>query len=119
MLDFETFFNTWADVAVIFTLSFYTLFTFIYGRFYQWKKRRAGRGVFFTMLTILFVALISFLAIWISEDYWLRPMWRALAWSFAAWAGAYLLYALLRNWNSGEKIEIEPRTGTIPLKETS
>lgn len=110
--DLSTLFSWWADIAIFVAVVAYLAFV-VYGVLYQWRRRRAGRAVFFAFASLLLVSAISFLAVWVGTDYWLRPLWRAVAWSVAAFAAIYLIYALLRNWNKRERIEIEPRTGEI------
>jgi hypothetical protein len=115
--DYEAFFTAWRGVAVIVSVIAYLAFAVIYGVLYQWRKRRAGRAVFFAFVSLVLVSFISFLATWVGEDYWLRPFWSALGWTGVAFSAIYLIYALLRNWNQRERIEIEPRnppTGESP-----
>lgn len=115
------FFTVWANVAIIVTLVLYLAFVVLYGNFYRWRETRAGRSVYLTFLSILLVSAVSFLTVWFGEDYWARPFLRAAAWTAAVSAAIYLLYALLRRWQTGrgpsERIVIEPKTDSIPLSE--
>lgn len=112
---FAGFFNLWADIAVAVTLGLYLVFVILYGRFYNWRDTRAGRSVFFSFLSLLSVSAISFLAIWVGQNFWLRPLWRAVTWTAATWAALYLLFALLKRWNRAAPVVIEPKTGNIPV----
>jgi MFS family permease len=109
--EVSAFLTGWARVAILVAFIAYLAFTVVYGLLYQWKKRRAGRAVFFSYISLIVVSLLSLLTAWVGEDYWLRPLWRAIGLTGVAFAGIYLIYALLRNWNRQEKIEIEPKTG--------
>lgn len=113
MLDpaLAAFLNTGANIAIIVVLVGLSAFSLTYGLAYHWKKRRAGRAQFFFINAILFVALASFAAVWIGPEYWVRPLWRFVAWWSLAYSVGYLFYALIRNWNSPEQTRIETRTG--------
>ena len=112
-------FNFIADVAVAVTFGGMIVFVFLYSTFYQWKRRRAGKSVLFLALALVLVAGISFLALWIGPDYWLRPFWRMAGWLFAVYAVGYLIYALLYNWRNRHPIEIPRKdpTGTVAVQE--
>lgn len=112
-------FNLVADIAAAVTFGGMVLFVILYSSFYQWKRRRAGKSVLFLALAMVIVAGISFLALWISPDYWLRPFWRMSGWLFAVYAVGYLLYALLYNWKNRHPIEIPRKLSTteIPIQE--
>lgn len=105
-------FNFIADVAAAVTFGGMLVFVFLYSTFYQWKKRKAGKSVLFLALALVVVALISFLALWVSPDYWLRPFWQMSGWLFAVFSVGYLLYALLYNWKNRHPIEIPRKTHT-------
>lgn len=105
-------FNTIADVAAIIVLTGMVLFIVLYSVFYRWGKRKAGKSVLMLALALVTVAFISFLALWIGPDYWLRPFWRMAAWAFAAYAVGYLIYALLYNWKDRHPA---PGPSTNPL----
>lgn len=111
-------FNLIADISAAVTFGGMVAFVVLYGTFYQWRKRRAGKSVFFLALAMVIVAGISFLALWVSPDYWLRPFWRMAGWLFAVYAVGYLLYALLYNWRNRHPIEIPPKThtGKVPVQ---
>lgn len=112
-------FNLIADIAAAATFGGMLVFVLLYSFLYNWKKRRAGKSVLFLALSLVIVALISFLAIWVSPDYWLRPFWRMSGWLFATFSVGYLLYALLYNWRNRHPIEIPRRdhTGPVALQE--
>lgn len=112
-------FNFIADIAAAITFGGMVVFVILYSTFYNWKKRRAGKSVLFLALSLVIVAGISFLALWISPDYWLRPFWRMSGWLFAVYAVGYLLYALLYNWKNRHPIEIPRRepTGAVPVQD--
>ena len=112
-------FNLIADVAAIVVLIGMSVFILLYSLLYNWRKRRAGKSVLFLALSLVIVALISYLAIWVSPDYWLRPLWRMGGWLFAAFSVGYLLYALLYNWQNRHPIEIPRKLSTteIPIQE--
>lgn len=112
-------FNLIADIAAAVTFGGMVVFVILYSSFYQWKRRRAGKSVLVLALAMVLVAGISFLALWISPDYWLRPFWRMAGWLFAVYAVGYLLYALLYNWKNRHPIEIPRKLSTteIPIQE--
>ena len=112
-------FNLIADIAAAVTFAGMVVFVVLYGTFYQWRKRRAGKSVFLLALSMVIVAGISFLALWVSPDYWLRPFWRMAGWLFAVYAVGYLIYALLYNWRNRHPIEIPRKdpTGTVAVQE--
>ena len=111
-------FNLIADIAAAVTFAGMVVFVVLYGTFYQWRKRRAGKSVFLLALSVVIVAGISFLALWVSPDYWLRPFWRMAGWIFSVYAVGYLLYALLYNWRNRHPLEIPPKphTGKVPVQ---
>ena len=79
-------FNLIADIAAAVTFAGMVVFVVLYGTFYQWGKRRAGKSVFLLALSMVIVPGISFLAFWVSPDYWLRPFWRMAGWIFSVYA---------------------------------
>lgn len=112
-------FNFIADIAAAVTFGGMLVFVLLYSSLYNWRQRKAGKYVLFLALSLVIVALISFLAIWVSPDYWLRPFWRMGGWLFAVFSVGYLLYALLYNWRNRHPIEIPRRdhTGPVDLQE--
>lgn len=112
-------FNFIADIAAAVTFGGMLVFVLLYSSLYNWRQRKAGKSVLFLALSLVIVALISFLAIWVSPDYWLRPFWRMGGWLFAVFSVGYLLYALLYNWRNRHPIEIPRRdhTGPVDLQE--
>ena len=111
-------FNLIADIAAAVTFAGMVVFVVLYGTFYQWRKRRAGKSVFLLALSMVIVAGIPFLALWVSPDYWLRPFWRMAGWIFSVYAVGYLIYALLYNWRNRHPIEIPRKdpTGTVAVQ---
>lgn len=102
-------FNKIADIAALVVFFGMILFTTLYSGFYRWRKRKAGKSLLFLALAFVTVAFISILTLWIGQDFWLRPLWRMIAWLFAVFAVCYLIYALLYNWKDRHPLQVEPR----------
>lgn len=99
-----------ADVGAVLNFAGLCIFAIVYGRFYNWRKTRAGRANFFLVLAFLSISLTSFLTLWVGEYFFtVRPWFRFGSWAFAAFAVCYTLYALLRSWNQGEDVQIPRR----------
>lgn len=102
-------FNKTADIAALVVFFGMALFTILYSSFYRWRKRKAGKSLLLLASAFVAVSFVSILALWIGEDFWLRPLWRMLAWIFAVFAVGYLIYALLYNWKDRHPLQVEPR----------
>ena len=96
------------------------VFVVLYTQFYQWRKRKAGKSVFFLSTAFLAIGLLSVLVVGLGDAYALRSGIRALGWLYGLFAVCYLLYALIYNWRDRHPIEVQPKTGesdTIPAEE--
>lgn len=109
-------FNLIADIGAIACLIGMVLFVGLYSRFYQWRRRKAGKSVLYLSLSFVIISLISTLSLWIGPDYWLRPFWRMAGWLFGVFAVIYLLYALIYNWRDRNPIKVEAKTGAVPVQ---
>ncbi|QRI45080.1 membrane protein [Microbacterium phage Shocker] len=112
-------FNKIADIAALVVFFGMALFTILYSSFYRWQKRKAGKSLLLLAVSFVSVSLVSILALWIGDDFWLRPFWRMLAWLFGVFAVCYLIYALLYNWKDRHPLQVEPREYTDPVVSSS
>ena len=106
-----------ADIEVIAALVLAIIFTAGYVIFFNWRKTAAGRAIFYLFASLIVVSALSFLAVWISPDYWLRPVWRALGWGFVVFSLVNLLWVLWKSFRQDENplATIESRhTDEIP-----
>lgn len=111
-------FNVIADIEIIISLVLAIIFTAGYATLFRWRKTSAGRAILYLFTAWIVVSLISFFAVWVSPDYWLRPVWRALGWGFVVFALLNLLYVLGRSFFKHEHplAYVEPRhTNEIPI----
>ena len=115
-----TIFTVIGNVATVITFTGLALFAVLYTQFYQWRKRKAGKSVFFLSTSFLTIGLLSVLSVGLGDAYALRPGIRALGWLYGLFSVIYLLYALIYNWRDRHPIEVPPKTGesaTIPSEE--
>lgn len=114
----EQIFNSAADIEIIVAFALAIMFTGGYMGLFRWTKTRAGRAIAYLFLSWVVVTTISFLAIWVGPDYWLRPFWRALGWAFVVFTLGNLLWTLYRSFRKHEHplAYVEPRaTEEIPI----
>lgn len=114
MLDF----NLIADIEIAVAFGLAIAFTLGYVSLFRWRKTAAGQAIFYLFLSWVLVTTISFLAVWIGPDFWLRPLWRALSWGFVVFTLGNLLWVLYRSFRKHEHplAYVEPRhTNEIPI----
>lgn len=111
--------NKAADIAAVVCFGGLVVFIILYMSLYQWRKRKAGKSVLLLAWSFVLIAGISTAALWISPDFWFRPVFRTAAWFFGVYSVGYLVYALLYNWKNRHPIEIprKDRTAEIPIQE--
>lgn len=109
--------NTIADVEVFVAFGLSLVFTGAYMVFFNWRSTRAGRAIMYLFLSWIAVTTISFLAVWIGPDYWLRPLWRMLGWGAVIYALVNLVLTLVHYFfKKPEQIRLEARhTSDIPV----
>ena len=113
-------FTVIGNVATVSSFVGLAVFVVLYTQFYQWRKRKAGKSVFFLSTAFLAIGLLSVLVVGLGDAYALRPGIRALGWLYGLFAVCYLLYALIYNWRDRHPIEVQPKTGesdTIPAED--
>ena len=114
-------FNITADIMVFVALAFAVAFVFSYGVAANWRKTKEGRAVMYVFIALLAVSLISFLAIWIGPDYWIRPFWRMVGWGTVVYAIVNINVRLWQNIHKGEDpitgVERNPKRPEIPRQE--
>jgi len=105
-----------AGVETLISLILAFVFTFVYALLFRWWKRPEGRAILYLFLALLSVSLIAVLAVWVSPDYWLRGIWRAVGWGFVVFALGNLLRLLWKNFRHGSNITVERKpTGETPI----
>lgn len=97
-----------ADVAIIFASISVSAFAFSYATFFNWRLTQAGRSVMYFVLSLLSVALLSFLGRWLGPEYYGREVLRPLTW-IAVFVTAFRLTWVL--WTS-RALNLESRSNS-------
>jgi predicted membrane channel-forming protein YqfA (hemolysin III family) len=102
--------NTIADVEIIVTFFSIIVFVASYGTFFAWKKTPAGRAVFYVFASMALLSLISLLAVWVGQDFWLRPAARAVVWFLIPLSIINLIVTLWANYRRRQPtLNLEPK----------
>ena len=112
-----------SDIELYVAFGLAVIFTTGYMLFFNWRKTAAGRSIFYLFLSWVVITIVSLISTWLGPDYFLRPVWRFLAWSFVVFTLSNLLWVLWRSFRKHEHplAYVEPRhTEEIPIlrKET-
>lgn len=109
MPELLAFTDAFADVGIIAAFVAALVFVLSYVGFHDWRKTPAGRSLVYFVVSLLAVALLSYLGRWIGPEYWGRELLRPVVWWSVAFTGARLTYVLWTTSEAGESISLGAR----------
>lgn len=99
-----------ADVAIIFATFAVAAFTFSYATFFNWRLTQAGRSIMYFVLSLLSIAVLSFLGRWLGPEYFGRELLRPLTWIAVGLTATRMTWVLWTSSKDGQRLDIATRT---------
>lgn len=105
--------NSIADFLILIAFVAALVFAISYVSFFRWQKTKAGRAILYVFVSWIGVTLISLLARFIGQDYWMREWFRLIGWGLVVFAVINLIRVLWYNFVKGSApLSLESRHDT-------
>lgn len=100
-----------ADWLIIVALAATIVFVVSYAAFFNWRLTPAGRALMYFVLSLVSIALLSFLGRWLGPEYFGRELLRPATWAGVAFTAIRLTFVLWASWRAKEPLDIQSRDG--------